>query len=72
MKRVVEHIEKYSLVMLDGCFYKNKNIFFGGISKLTICVNRIRTYLCTLEDSLFEILDENKEEKQKAKPKNNN
>ena len=40
LKRIVGHIEKYGLVTLDDCFYKNKNISFGGISKSTIYVNR--------------------------------
>lgn len=40
LKRVVGHIEKHGLVTLDDCFYKKKNIAFGGISKSTIHVNR--------------------------------
>lgn len=40
LKRVVGHIEKHGLVTLDNCFYKKKNIAFGGISKSTVHVNR--------------------------------
>jgi len=40
LTRVVGHIEKYGLVTLDDCFYKNRNISFGGISKSTVHVNR--------------------------------
>ena len=38
--RIVGHIEKHGLVTLENCFYKNRNISFGGISKSTIYVNR--------------------------------
>lgn len=40
IERIVGHIEKHGLVTLDDCFYKNKNISFGGISKSTIHVNQ--------------------------------
>lgn len=40
LERIVGHIEKYGLVTLDNCFYKNKNISFGDISKSSIHVNR--------------------------------
>lgn len=40
LKRVVGHVEKHGMVTLDDCFYKKKNIAFGGISKSTIHVNR--------------------------------
>ena len=40
IERIIGHIEKHGLVTLDDCFYKNKNISFGGISKSTICVNK--------------------------------
>jgi len=40
LERIVGHIEKHGLVTLDGCFYKNKNIAFGGISKSTVYVNK--------------------------------
>lgn len=39
-RRIVGHIEKYGLVTLDNCFYKKKNISFGGISKSLIYVNK--------------------------------
>ncbi len=38
LERIIGHIEKYGLVTLDNCFYKNKNISFGGISKSSIHV----------------------------------
>ncbi|MBK1988258.1 hypothetical protein A0J48_012035 [Sphaerospermopsis aphanizomenoides BCCUSP55] len=41
LKRIVGHIEKDGLVTLDNCFYKQKNITFGGISKSLLYVNRI-------------------------------
>lgn len=40
LKRIVGHIEKHGLVTLEDCFYKNKNISFGGISKSSVCVNK--------------------------------
>lgn len=40
LRRIVGHIEKHGLVTLDDCFYKNKNISFGGISKSSIYVNK--------------------------------
>lgn len=39
LERIVGHIEKHGLVTLDDCFYKNKNISFGGISKSSVKVN---------------------------------
>ena len=39
LERIIGHIEKYGLVTLDDCFYKNQNISFGGISKSSVCVN---------------------------------
>lgn len=41
LERIVGHIEKHGLVTLDDCFYKNKNIAFGGISKSLVCVNKV-------------------------------
>lgn len=40
LERIIGHIETHGLVTLDDCFYKNKNISFGGISKSTIHVNQ--------------------------------
>lgn len=40
LERIVGHIEKHGLVTLDDCFYKNRNISFGGISKSTVHVNK--------------------------------
>lgn len=40
LDRIVGHIEKHGLVTLDDCFYKNRNISFGGISKSAVHVNR--------------------------------
>ncbi len=39
--RIVGHIEKDGLVTLENCFYKKKNISFGGISKSIVYVNRV-------------------------------
>lgn len=39
--RVIGHVEKFGLVTLDDCFYINKNLSFGGISKSKIRVNRV-------------------------------
>lgn len=39
MSRIVGVIENGDLVTLDQCFYKNRNISFGGISKSTIYAN---------------------------------
>lgn len=38
--RIIGNIEKHGSVTLDGCFYKNKNFAFGGISKSTVYVNK--------------------------------
>lgn len=40
LERIIGHIEKHGLVTLDDCFYKNKNISFGGISKSSVYVNK--------------------------------
>lgn len=40
LERIVGHIEKHGLVTLDGCFYKNKNISFGGISKSLVYASK--------------------------------
>ena len=40
LERIIGHIEKYGLVTLDDCIYKNRNISFGGISKSRIHVGR--------------------------------
>lgn len=34
--RLVGHIEEFGYVTLDGCYYKNRNYAFGGISKSII------------------------------------
>jgi hypothetical protein len=39
LDRIIGHVEKDGLVTLENCFYTNKNISFGGISKSKICVN---------------------------------
>ena len=33
LKRINGHVEKDGFVTLEDCFYRNKNIAFGGISK---------------------------------------
>jgi len=40
LERIIGHIEKHGLVTLDDCFYKNKNISFGGISKSSVYVGK--------------------------------
>jgi hypothetical protein len=40
LERIVGHIEKYGLVTLDDCSYKNRHISFGGISKSYVYVNQ--------------------------------
>lgn len=40
LERIVGHIEKNDLVTLEGCFYRCRNISFGGISKSNIQANR--------------------------------
>ncbi|AUZ57769.1 hypothetical protein PRJ_1148 [Pseudomonas sp. XWY-1] len=39
--RIIGHVEKDGLVTLDDCFYIQKNLAFGGISKSRILVNRV-------------------------------
>jgi hypothetical protein len=39
LNRVVGVIENGNLITLNRCFYKNRNISFGGLSKSTICAN---------------------------------
>ncbi len=41
LERIIGHIEKHGLVTLDGCFYKSKNISFGGISKSSIYIEKV-------------------------------
>lgn len=41
LSRIVGHVEKDGLVTLESCFYKQKNIAFGGIAKSLICVNKV-------------------------------
>lgn len=41
LSRIIGHVEKDGLVTLDSCFYTNKNISFGGISKSKIYVSRV-------------------------------
>lgn len=41
LNRIIGHVEKDGLVTLENCFYTNKNISFGGISKSKICVNKV-------------------------------
>lgn len=40
LERIIGHIEKHGLVTLVDCFYKKKNISFGGISKFYVFVNK--------------------------------
>lgn len=41
LSRIIGNIEKDGLVTLDNCFYKKKNISFGGISKSKVCVQKL-------------------------------
>lgn len=41
LSRIVGHIEDDGLVTLDDCFYLEKNISFGGISKSRVHVHRV-------------------------------
>lgn len=41
LNRIIGHVEEDGLVTLENCFYTNKNISFGGISKSNICVNKV-------------------------------
>lgn len=41
LSRIIGHVESDGLVTLDDCFYTNKNISFGGISKSKILVHRV-------------------------------
>jgi len=41
LSRIIGHVEKDGLVTLDNCFYTNKNISFGGISKSRVHVSRV-------------------------------
>jgi hypothetical protein len=39
LERINGHVEKFGLVTLDGCIYKNRNISFSGISKSSVYVS---------------------------------
>ncbi|WP_415905390.1 HEPN domain-containing protein [Neptuniibacter sp. QD48_55] len=41
LSRIIGHIEKDGLVTLEDCFYKTKNIAFGGISKSLVYVRKV-------------------------------
>jgi len=41
LSRIIGHIEKDGLITLDDCYYTEKNISFGGISKSIIYVKRV-------------------------------
>lgn len=41
LSRIIGHVEKDGLVTLDDCFYSNKSMSFGGISKSKIRANRV-------------------------------
>lgn len=41
LSRIIGHVEKDGLITLDNCFYKNKNISFGGISKSKVHVHNV-------------------------------
>lgn len=41
LRRIIGHVEKDGLVTLEKCFYRKKNIAFGGISKSTVHVHKV-------------------------------
>lgn len=41
LRRIIGHVEKDGFVTLENCFYRNKKITFGGISKSTVHVNKV-------------------------------
>src|SRR5690606_6500129 len=41
LSRIIGHVEKDGLVTLEGCFYRKKNISFGGIAKSLLHVNKV-------------------------------
>lgn len=41
LNRIIGHVETDGLVTLDNCYYENKNIAFGGISKSRVFVHRV-------------------------------
>lgn len=41
LSRIIGHVEKDGLVTLENCFYRTKNIAFGGISKSIVHVHKI-------------------------------
>lgn len=41
LSRIIGHVEKDGLVTLENCFYKQKNIVFGGIAKSLVHVNKV-------------------------------
>ncbi len=41
LRRIIGYVEKDGLVTLENCFYRKKNITFGGISKSTVHVHKV-------------------------------
>jgi len=41
LSRIVGQVEKDGLVTLDNCFYRTKNIAFGGVSRSLVHVNKV-------------------------------
>ena len=41
LRRIIGHVEKDGFVTLEDCFYRKKNISFGGISKSIVHVNTV-------------------------------
>ncbi len=41
LSRIIGHIEKDGIVTLEDCFYRTKNISFGGISKSLVHVHKV-------------------------------
>ena len=41
LSRIIGHIEKDGLVTLENCFYKEKNIAFGGVARSLVHVHKV-------------------------------
>lgn len=50
LRRIVGHVEKDGFVTLENCFYRKKNIAFGGISKSTVHVNKVISGVAYVKD----------------------
>ncbi|WP_162617983.1 HEPN domain-containing protein [Salinicola halophilus] len=53
IQTIIGHVEKDGLVTLQDCFYKKKNIAFGGISKSLVYVNKAISGVAYVEDDVI-------------------